>query len=205
MTIQNGTYVYAERAAPAGAPLLFLLHGTGGDEHDLLGLGHELLPGAHLVSPRGDVSENGALRFFRRTAEGVYDRNDLARATQKLAAFVRARIDATGATDVAALGYSNGANILAALLFAAPDLVGRAVLMHPLIPFTPSPQPGLAGRSVLITAGRRDPIAPAALTEALAGWLTAQGAGVETVWHEGGHELRPTEIAAAKAFLAAHG
>jgi len=201
MTLQSDDYIYAEVAAPAGAPLLVLLHGTGGDEHDLIGLGHELLPGAHLVAPRGDVSENGALRFFRRTAEGVYDRGDLARATEKLASFIRARIAATGATDIAALGYSNGANILAALLFAAPELIGRAVLMHPLIPFTPPPQPGLAGRALLLTAGRHDPIAPAPRTTALADWFAWQGARVETAWHAGGHELRPAEIAAAKAFL----
>ncbi len=202
MTVQNDDYIYAEVAAPAGAPLLVLLHGTGGDEHDLIGLGHELLPGAHLVAPRGDVDENGALRFFRRTAEGVYDAADLARATHKLAAFIRARIAAAGATEVAALGYSNGANVLAATLFAAPGLVGRAVLMHPLIPFTPAPQPALAGTAVLLTAGRRDPIAPAPLTEALAGWFARQGVTVQTAWHAGGHELRPAEIAAARAFLA---
>lgn len=205
MTLQSDGYVYAELAAPAGAPLLILLHGTGGDEHDLIGLGRDLMAGAHLVSPRGDVDENGALRFFRRTAEGVYDTADLARATHKLAAFIRARIAATGATQVAALGYSNGANILATTLFAAPELVGRAVLMHPLIPFTPPPQPRLAGRAVLLTAGRHDPIAPAPLTEALADWFARQGARVQTAWHTGGHELRPAEIAAAKAFLAPRG
>ncbi len=203
MTVQSEDgYTFAEVAAPAGAPLLVLLHGTGGNETDLLDLGRELMPQAHLVAPRGDVSEQGALRFFRRTAEGVYDMVDLARATAKMADFIRARSAALAAPAVAALGYSNGANILAAVLFTAPELVSRAVLMHPLIPFTPAAQAGLAGREVLITAGRHDPIAPAPLTVALADWLAGQGAAVETAWHEGGHELRPSEVAAARAFLA---
>lgn len=195
------TYHFAEVAAPKGAPLLILLHGTGGDENDLIDLGRQLLPDAHLISPRGDVSEGGALRFFRRTAEGVYDMADLARATEKMAAFIAAKVAETGATSVAALGYSNGANILASVLFARPELVGKAVLMHPLIPFAPAAQPGLSGTQVLITAGRRDPIAPAAGTEALAAYFAAQGATVDTLWHEGGHELRQEELRAARTLV----
>ncbi|RYE07003.1 MAG: alpha/beta hydrolase [Hyphomicrobiales bacterium] len=196
-------YHFAEIAAPQGAPLLFLFHGTGGDENNLVDLGRQLAPGAHLISPRGDVSEGGALRFFRRTGEGVYDMADFARATTKMSAFIAAQIARTGATEVAALGYSNGANILASVLFTAPQLIGKAVLMHPLIPFEPEPQPGLGGRQVLITAGRRDPISPAPLTERLAAYLAAQGAAVETVWHDGGHELRQPEFEAAHRLLEA--
>ena len=195
-------YHFAEVAAPKGAPLLLLLHGTGGDENNLIDLGRQMMPEAHLVSPRGDVSEGGALRFFRRTSEGVYDMADFARAVDKLGAFLRGRVAATGASRVAALGYSNGANVLAGLLFAAPELVGKAVLMHPLIPFTPAPQPGLASTQVLITAGRRDPICPATTTQKLADYLAAQGAATELVWHDGGHELRREELVAAQAFLA---
>lgn len=195
------TYSFAEVAAPKGAPLLVLLHGTGGDENDLIDLGRQLAPHAHLVSPRGDVSEGGALRFFRRAAEGVYDMADLARATEKMAAFIEAKTAETGTSSVMALGYSNGANILASVLFARPELLARSVLMHPLIPFAPAAQPGLAGKQVLITAGRRDPIAPAAGTEALAAYFAAQGAAVETLWHEGGHELRQDELRAARNFL----
>jgi len=198
------TYVFAETAAPAGAPLLFLLHGTGGDETDLLDLGRQLMPTAHLVSPRGDVSEAGAPRFFKRLGMGVYDMADLHRATAKMAAFMRERIAAAQPESVAALGYSNGANILASVLFEMPDLIDRAVLMHPLIPFTPKPQPGLAGRHVLITAGRRDPISPAATTEHLSSYFAAQGATTRSAWHDGGHEIRPTELTEARQFLAAY-
>lgn len=194
-------YHFAEKAAPTGAPLLVLLHGTGGDETSLLDIGGQLLPGAHLVAPRGDVSEGGALRFFRRTAEGVYDMADLKRATGKMASFIAAQAAATGTSRVMALGYSNGANILAAVLFERPDLIERAVLMHPLIPFLPAPQPGLAGHRVLITAGRADPICPAALTERLERYLAAQGAVSHLFWHEGGHEIRQAEFLAARDLL----
>jgi phospholipase/carboxylesterase len=196
------SYHYAEVAAPPGAPLLFLLHGTGGNENDLIGLGRQLMPNAHLISPRGDVLEGGAPRFFKRLGMGVYDMDDLARATTKLADFIRERVAAMTPSAVAALGYSNGANILASVLFTAPVLIDRAVLMHPLIPFAPPAQPGLAGHGVLITAGRRDPIAPAAATEALADYFMVQGAVTRVAWHEGGHELQRPELAAAQAFLA---
>ena len=196
------SYHYAEVAAPKGAPLLFLFHGTGGDETDLLDLGCQLMPEAHLISPRGDVLEGGAPRFFKRLGMGVYDMADLARATAKLAAFMRDQIAAIGPSSAAVLGYSNGANILASVLFEEPELIDKAVLMHPLIPFAPLPQPGLEGRQVLITAGRHDPIAPAEMTEQLAAYFTAQGAEARTAWHEGGHEIRPAELVAARDFLA---
>ena len=197
----SDTYHYAEVAAAPGAPLLFLFHGTGGNENDLIELGHQLIPGAHLISPRGDVSEGGALRFFRRTGEGVYDMADFSRATAKMSAFIKEQIERIGASSVAALGYSNGANILASVLFTAPEVIDRAVLMHPLIPFAPQSQPALAGKHVLITAGRRDPIGPAPLTEKLAAYFSAQGAATSIHWHEGGHELRQDELTAARSFL----
>ena len=196
------TYQYAEVAAPKGAPLLFLLHGTGGDETDLLDLGHSLLPGAHLISPRGDVSEGGAPRFFKRLGMGVYDMADLARATDKLAAFIASKIDEHKPSATYALGYSNGANILASVLFKSPELIDKAVLMHPLIPFAPNPQPKLKSRKVLITAGRRDPIAPVDLTEALSAYFATQGASATIAWHEGGHEIRREELLAAQKLLA---
>lgn len=197
------TYQFAEVAAPKGAPLLLLLHGTGGDERDLIGLGRQLMPEAHLVSPRGDVLEGGAPRFFRRLAMGVYDMDDLERATRKMAGFIRETAVRVRPKTVTALGYSNGANILASVLFTSPDLVDRAVLMHPLIPFEPPQQPELSGRHVLITAGRRDAISPSSATQGLADYFMDQGAVTELVWHDGGHELRPSEVAAAKAFLMA--
>jgi len=202
MSMQN--YIYRERlGSGAGAPLLFLFHGTGGDEDQFFDVGGQMLAGAHLIAVRGDVSEHGALRYFRRTGEGRYDMADLKDKTARMAAFIAAHIGEKRPGGVYGLGYSNGANILASVLFASPQLVDRAVLMHPLIPFAPLPAPGLAGRRVLITAGERDPIAPAMATEALADYLKKQGALVETLWHEGGHDLRPTELAAATRFLAA--
>lgn len=195
-------YVYRERmGSGAAAPLLFLFHGTGGDEDQFFELGGQLLPGAHLIAARGDVDEGGALRFFRRTAEGVYDMADLAMRTERMAAFMAAHVAPRRPAPAYGLGYSNGANILASVLFAHPGLLDGAVLMHPLIPFTPAPAPGLDGRRVLITAGRHDPIAPAAQTERLAGYFAGEGAQVAVHWHAGGHELRPDEIAAAAAFL----
>jgi phospholipase/carboxylesterase len=192
-------YVAARTPAPAGAPVVFTFHGTGGDERQFHDLGAALVPGARVDSPRGDVDEHGHARFFRRTGEGVYDMADLARRVEAMAAFLAAeRGDAPRATGI---GYSNGANILAATAFLHPEVVDAMVLMHPLIPWTPEPQPGLAGRRVLITAGRRDPICPPALTQALADWFAAQGAEVTLDWHSGGHEVRPEEIEATRRFL----
>lgn len=185
----------------ADAPLLFLFHGTGGDENQFAGLADQLAPGAAIVAPRGDVSEMGAARFFRRTGEGVYDMADLARATARMKGFVAAHVARVGAPRVLGLGYSNGANILASVMFAAPDLFDEAVLMHPLIPFEPNVASMLAGQRVLITAGRRDPICPPQLTERLNAALRDKGAAVDLVWHDGGHEIRPGELAAARDFF----
>lgn len=195
------SYHHIARAPAPGQPLVLALHGTGGNEHQFAGLIEQILPGAGLVSPRGDVSEHGAARFFRRTGEGIYDMADLDRATDKMAAFIRHHRTAHPNAAVYALGYSNGANILASVLFRAPELLDRTVLMHPLIPWTPEPNAGLAGREVLITAGRRDPICPLVQTEQLAGWLRGQGADVDLQLHDGGHEVRQEEIARLAAFL----
>ena len=118
-----------------------------------------------------------------------------------MAGFIGAHREAHPAAPAYGLGYSNGANILAAVLFEAPELIDRAVLMHPLIPWTPAPNPALKGRKILITAGRRDPICPLPLTEALVAYLEGQGADVDLVLHDGGHEVRQQEIDAIAAFL----
>ncbi len=189
--------------APApGKPVIFAFHGTGGDEHQFAGLVEQLVPGAGLVSPRGDVSEMGANRFFRRTGEGVYDMDDLAQRTAKMAGFVAAHKAAHPGVPVFGFGYSNGANILASVMMEAPDLFDRVGLLHPLIPWEPAPVPGLAGKPVLVTAGRRDPITPWPQSERLIAWLEAQGAGVTTEVHDGGHEVRPGEIEALAGLLA---
>jgi phospholipase/carboxylesterase len=194
-------YVHRLKPGAQGAPVFFVLHGTGGDENQFYEFGSSLIPDATIVSPRGDVSEYGAARFFKRTGEGVYDMADLARATGKMAAFVKAMKEAKEASEVIGLGYSNGANILANVMFEHPELFDRAVLMHPLIPFKPKASPGLAGKKVLITAGERDPICPAPVTQALADYFAGQGAAVTTEWHSGGHEMRRNEIEAVENFL----
>lgn len=195
-------YHYAEaKGTDATAPLLFVFHGTGGDENQFFDLGSQLLPGARIIAPRGDVSEGGALRYFRRTAEGVYDMDDLRQRTAQMTAFVQARIAESAPRAVVGLGYSNGANILASVQFAMPALFNASVLMHPLIPFTPL-QADFAGRQVLITAGQRDPICPAPASQALADYFRAQGAQTDLFWHAGGHELRQEELRETQTFLA---
>lgn len=194
-------YTHVTLPGSPGSPLVFSFHGTGGDEHQLVSLARDLVPGATVVSPRGDVSEHGAARFFRRTGEGVYDMDDLARATAKMAGFIEAHVAERRPSAVYGIGYSNGANILASTIFARPALFDAAVLMHPLIPFEPRLGGDLAGRQLLITAGRRDPICPPQLTQRLEAWLRSAGADVELAWHDGGHEMRPGEIEAAKRFL----
>lgn len=197
-------YTHINRpAADASAPLVFAFHGTGGDETQFAHLVQDLLPGAGLVAPRGDVSEFGAARFFKRTGEGVYDMDDLARATDKMAGFIAAHVAANPGRPVYALGYSNGANILAAVMMQRPDLFDRVALLHPLIPWEPAPQPGLKGRDVLITAGQRDPICPWPMTEAFTGWLEDQGAALTLHSHPGGHEIRQDELQALAGFLRA--
>lgn len=193
--------LYTHRARPgaAGAPIFFVFHGTGGDENQFFEFATRLLPSATVISPRGDVAEHGAARFFRRKAEGLYDMEDLARATLRMATFMEACKRHYEAGPMIGLGFSNGANILANVIVENPDLVAASVLMHPLIPFQPKARKG-EGR-VLITAGERDPICPVPLTQALADYFTANGEQVTLEWHPGGHEIRGGEIEAVKAFL----
>jgi phospholipase/carboxylesterase len=195
-------YTHLLKPGTPGAPLLVALHGTGGDENQFFRFASQLRSDATVLAPRGDVSEHGAARFFRRTGEGVYDMPDLARATTKLAAFIRKAANDAGASEIFGFGFSNGANILANMLVEAPDLFDRAALLHPLIPFKPKPAPGLAGRRVLITAGERDPICPTPLTLALAEYVKEQGADMRLVWHNGGHDIRQNEIEALGTFFA---
>lgn len=200
--MEKDNYIHKVLPGDPGGPLLFVFHGTGADENQLLGAGRELMPRATIVSPRGDVLEHGAARFFRRTGEGVYDMADLKRATDKMAGFIRGQVAEHKPSRVLGLGYSNGANILASVVFSYPGLFEASVLMHPLIPFAPDIQGDLAGRRILITAGRHDPICPPELTERLAGDLRVAHADVTVQWHEGGHEARPGEFEAAASFLA---
>ena len=194
-------YLHRVKPGAEGKPIFFVFHGTGGDENQFFEFGADLVPEATIVSPRGDVSEYGAARFFRRTGEGVYDMADLARATDKMAGFVSALKAEHKAGEVIGLGFSNGANILANMLIEKGRIFDRVVLMHPLIPFRPRDNPALKGIKVLITAGRTDPIGPAPVTQALADYLVGQGADVRLDWHNGGHEIRRDEVEAVQRFL----
>jgi phospholipase/carboxylesterase len=195
-------YIAATARGEPGRPLVLAFHGTGGNEAQFFGLAGQLVPGAAVVAPRGDVSEHGAARFFRRMGEGRYDMADLAARTDKMAGFIAAQKAAHPGRPVYGFGYSNGANILASVAMARPDLFDRVALLHPLIPWQAAPVTGLAGKHVLITAGRHDSICPWTLTERLVDWFAGQGAQVETEFHEGGHEIRPTEIDALAQFFA---
>lgn len=198
-------YHYREsKGADEAAPVFFVFHGTGGDENQFFDLAQELLPGVRVIAPRGDVSEGGALRYFRRTGEGVFDMDDLARRTAAMAGFVAERKAERQPAKVIGLGYSNGANILASVQFAAPALFDATVLMHPLIPFAPA-KAALSGKQVLITAGQRDPMAPGPVTQRLADYFKDNGAETSLFWHPGGHELRQEELRETQKFMARFG
>ena len=196
------SYTAKRTKGTAGQPLFLTFHGTGGNESQFHGFAEQLMPMAHVTSPRGDVSEHGALRYFRRAAEGVYDMDDLAKRTETMADFIGNEKALSASDKAIGLGYSNGANILASVALAHPDLVDDLILMHPLIPWSPAPQAGLSGRRILITAGKNDPICPAGMTESLANYLSSQGAAVTIHWHAGGHEIAQSEIDANAQFLA---
>jgi predicted esterase len=184
-----------------------VLHGTGGDENDLVPLARELAPGAAVLSPRGAVLEHGMPRFFRRLAVGVFDEEDLVRRTADLGRFVREAAGRYGfhAGRVVARGYSNGANIAAALLLLDGPALAGAVLLRPTLPLEPRATPALAGKPVYLAAGRRDPYSPVEKVEALAAWLRKGGAEVELAWTEGGHALEPTELEPVKTWLTENG
>jgi phospholipase/carboxylesterase len=195
------TYEVKRTLGTAGQSLFLTFHGTGGTEAQFHDFAHQLKPKAHITSPRGDVSEHGALRFFKRAGEGVYDMDDLALRTNAMAKLIDTERTATATPHTIGLGYSNGANILAAVALDTPELIDDLILLHPLIPWSPPPQPGLAGRRVLITTGERDPICPASLTKDFASYLAAQGVDVQVHWHPGGHEIAQSEIDSIAAFL----
>ncbi len=195
--------VVPARAGGAPAPLL-LLHGTGGDENDLLPLGEALAPGAALLSPRGKVLENGMPRFFRRLAEGVFDLKDVEARAHELADFVQAAREThqLGDAKPIAVGFSNGANIAAAMLLLRPEVLGGAILFRAMVPIVPATSPALRGVRVFLGAGRRDPIANPAQTDRLSGLLEQAGAEVTVHWVDAGHGLTTGDVAAAKAWLA---
>src|SRR6266436_7327455 len=184
---------------------LLLLHGTGGNERDLIPLGHDLDPDASLLSPRGKVLENGMPRFFRRLAEGVFDLEDLKKRTNELADFVAAAGQRYGfaSDNVVAVGYSNGANIAASLLLLRPEILSAAILFRAMVPLVPETHPNLSSLRVWIGSGKFDPIVPTAETKRLAELLRGAGADVTMRYFQAGHELTPADVEAARDWLTA--
>ncbi len=183
-----------------GAPLL-LLHGTGGDETDLLPFGQAVAPGRALLSPRGKVLENGMPRFFRRLAEGVFDEQDVIHRANELADFVAEARKAYVLEAPVAVGFSNGANIAAAMLLLRPEALAGAVLLRAMVPLAQPPAADLTGKSILIVSGAADPIIPAANAAALAGEFRQAGASVQHESLPTGHGLTQTDLAIATKWL----
>ncbi len=185
---------------------MLALHGTGGTEDDWVPLAQELVPRAHVLAPRGRVLEQGMARFFRRLAIGVFDEADVKLRSAELVAFLREAATRYGfrADSVFALGYSNGANMAAAMLLLHPEALAGAALLRPVLPLTPESEPDLAGRPVLIAAGKADPYSPAQRVEALAVTLRRAGAQVDLRWQAAGHELTPADFSGVREWFAAH-
>ena len=182
---------------------LLLLHGTGGNEEDLIPLAQDLAPGAAILSPRGKVSEYGAARFFRRLAEGVFDQEDLIFRTHELAEFVEAAAAEYGfdLSKIVAVGYSNGANVAASTILLHPGLLRGAVLFRAMVPFEPELTPDLSGMPVFMAAGRMDRMIPPDNTQRLADILTEANAEVDLRWRNVGHPLTYEEVGEAKEWL----
>lgn len=201
--LRDWPHEWVPGASGASSPTVLLLHGTGDDESDLISLGTELAPGASLLSPRGQVSERGMPRFFRRLADGAFDEADIRARVPQLAAFVRSA-SATyrfALESLFALGYSNGANMAASLMLLEPGVLRGAVLMRAVMPVEPIQRPDLEGTAVLISAGRLDPSSPAMRTQRLADALSAAGAEVTLRWQSAGYELVPGDLEDARAWL----
>jgi phospholipase/carboxylesterase len=181
-------------------PTLLLLHGTGGNEHDLVGLGKEIDGAANILSVRGNVLENGMPRFFKRLAEGVFDLEDLQFRTEELKNFIdeAAKNYEFDRDNVVVIGYSNGANIAGNLLFEYENVFKGAILHHPMVPRRGVEIPALPGTPVFIGAGKNDFMCPAAESEELRDLLQNVGAEVELFWHSYGHQLTQDEVQAAK-------
>lgn len=197
-------YVFEPAGLPAPPIGLLLLHGTGGDEHDLLPIGHGLAPGAAVVSPRGKVLERGMPRFFRRLAEGIFDQEDLAQRTAELARFVRMVEKKHQLTpgSLVAVGFSNGANIASSLLMTDPGVLAGAILMRGMPPFVPSRPWTLNHKPVLVLSGNNDPIVGRDQANQLANLFRKADANLTVHWSEAGHNLSEDDLHVARDWLA---
>lgn len=192
-------YYYQDNQAP---DTLFLLHGTGGDERDLLPIVNTLSERYNFVGIRGNISENGMPRFFRRFEMGVFDQESITEESEKLSSFLRAWQEEHAITpaQTAFLGYSNGANMILAMTFRFPELITKAVLLHSMLPIEPE-KVNLGNKQFLVTLGENDQMIPAEEGRRVARTLMELGAEVKEVAHQGGHEIRALEIEAIEAFL----
>ena len=199
------SYVHRfEKGTEADARSLLLLHGTGGDENDLVPLGHMVAPGASILSVRGKILENGMPRFFRRFGEGIFDEDDLQRRANELADFVEEARAHYGIASPIALGYSNGANIAAAVLLLQPAALAGAILLRAMAPLSQTRPVDLTGKAVLIASGMNDPIISSQSAARLASALQQYGANVEHRTLPVGHELSQADVALARAWFQVH-
>lgn len=191
-------HIFRKGSDPS-SPTLLLLHGTGGNEYDLMPLAERIDPAAAILSVRGNVLENGMPRFFKRIAEGIFDEEDLVARTTELHEFLHQAADEYGFNrqNVVAISYSNGANIAASLLFHIPHSLRAAILHHPMVPRRGIDLPDLSATAVFIGAGRNDPICAPQETEELAALFRAAEAPVTVHWEYSGHQLTRTEVQAA--------
>ena len=197
-------HVFLPAEGDAAGPPLLLLHGTGGNEHDLLPLRDHLSPRAAVLSVRGTVLENGMPRFFRRVREGVFDEDDLRRRADELAEFVVTASAAYGieARSLVAVGFSNGANIASAMMLRRPRLLKGAVLLSAMVPYAEPPAADLSGTLVIISNGDRDPMIKSQVTEQLASQLRERGAEVVQLPHPGGHQIDPAALPQIRRMIA---
>jgi phospholipase/carboxylesterase len=203
---ENLSFIHRfEKGAAADARPLLLLHGTGGDENDLVPLGRMIAPDATILSPRGKVLENGMPRFFRRLAEGVFDEDDVRKRAQELADFIEQARARYGIAPPIALGYSNGANIAAALLLLRPEVLAGAILLRAMLPLSQTSPVDLTGKPVMIDSGARDQMISSEGAARLAALLQRYGATVEHRTLPVGHELSQTDVTLARAWWQLHG
>ena len=186
------------------AETLVVLHGTGGDENDLIGIGQAIAPGATILSPRGNVLENGAPRFFKRLAEGVFDPKEVRSRAEELASFIRAAISkySLNSERIFAMGYSNGANIASTVMLIDPELLRGAILFRPMLVLETDGRSDLSGRGVFISAGQMDPIVPVKSVVRLVELFESSHADVTLKWQQAGHNLLPSEVREATDWLA---